>query len=153
MQNPPPPGTVVAGFWPIGTEIDILPLLTALSSAGHPIALPVTPPRGNPLTFRLWRPGDTLVAERFGTRRPPDSAPTAAPGWLLVPLLAFDAAGNRLGYGGGYYDRTLAQLPDAIAVGCAYEAQRVDAVPTGPYDARLDAVATERRVIRFTERG
>jgi len=150
---PPPTGAVVGGFWPVGTEIDILPLLATLRSAGHLIALPVTPSRGNPLIFRLWQPGDTLMPEGFGTQCPPDTAPNVEPDWLFVPLLAFDAQGNRLGYGGGFYDRTLAERPNAVAVGCAYAAQRVDAVPTGPYDARLDAVATERGVIQFTERG
>lgn len=74
------------------------------------------------------------------------------PDFILTPLLAFDNAGRRLGYGGGYYDRTLSALPDAVAVGCAYAAQELDVVPAGEYDARLDAVATERGVLVFERR-
>jgi 5-formyltetrahydrofolate cyclo-ligase len=137
---------VVSGYWPIGDEIDIRPLLTALHEAGHTVALPVTPRIGLPLTFRAWRPGAAMIAERFGTMRP-DGA-EVVPDVLLVPLLAFDRRGYRLGYGGGYYDRTLAGLPGARAIGCAHAVQELDEVPAGPYDARLHAVATERGVIR-----
>jgi len=135
----------VAGFWPMGEEIDIRPLLVALHERGHRVVLPVTPRRGNPLTFREWWPGQAMVAERFGTMRP--TGEEFRPDFLLVPLLAFDRAGRRLGYGGGFYDRTLALLPGAMTVGCAYAAQEVDEVPTGPHDIRLRAVATERGVI------
>jgi 5-formyltetrahydrofolate cyclo-ligase len=145
-EFPPPAGAVVSGFWPLGEEIDVRPLLEALRARGHEIVLPITPKRGNPLTFGLWAPGDVLVAERFGTMRP--VGPERTPGYLLVPLLAFDRSGARLGYGAGYYDRTLSLLPERIAVGCAYAAQMVDEVPVGPYDVRLDAVATESGVIR-----
>ncbi len=141
----PPPGAVVSGFWPLGDEIDVRPLLIALHAKGHEIVLPITPKRGNPLTFGLWRPGDALVPERFGTFRP--TGPQRTPSFVLVPLLAFDRTGRRLGYGGGFYDRTLPLLPGRVAVGCAYAAQQVDEVPAGPYDVRLDAVATERGVI------
>jgi 5-formyltetrahydrofolate cyclo-ligase len=143
---PPPAGAVVSGFWPMGQEIDIRPLLVTLHERGHPIVLPETPKRGNPLIFRLWRPGDVLVAERFGTMRPTGEA--RAPDFLLVPLLAFDRRGSRIGYGAGYYDRTLATLPGRYRLGVAYAAQELDEVPAGPHDARLDAVATERGVIR-----
>jgi 5-formyltetrahydrofolate cyclo-ligase len=142
---PPPPGAVVSGFWPLEGEIDIRPLLGALHARGHMIVLPVTPPRGRPLTFRVWHPGMQLLAERFGTLRP--IGEERQPDYLLVPLLAFDRAGRRLGYGGGYYDRTLAALPGATAIGCAFAAQEVDEVPVADYDARLHAVATERGVI------
>jgi len=143
---PPPPGAVVSGFWPIGEEIDIRPLLHALHDRGHRVALPVTPRRGEPLTFRAWQPGDVLVPERFGTMRP--TGDVLVPDMLLIPLLAFDAAGGRLGYGGGFYDRTLAGLPGRFRLGCAFAAQQLDAVPVGPYDMRLDAVATENGIIR-----
>jgi 5-formyltetrahydrofolate cyclo-ligase len=144
---PPPPGAIVSGFWPMGPEIDIRPLLHALHERGHAIALPVTPKRGNPLLFRRWRPGDELACGPLGTRQPGPDAETLTPGYLLVPLLAFDRAGRRLGYGGGYYDRTLAALPGATAVGCAYAAQELDEVPAGPEDARLDAIATEAGLV------
>ena len=99
-----------------------------------------------PLAFRLWRPGDALIPERFGTARP--TGEERAPDFLLVPLLAFDRRGGRLGYGAGYYDRTLPLLAPCFAMGCAFAAQEVPAVPMGPYDIPLDAIATEREVIR-----
>jgi 5-formyltetrahydrofolate cyclo-ligase len=145
---PPPAGAVAAGFWPMGQEIDIRPLLLALAARGHPIALPVTPKRGLPLEFRRWRPGEPLGRGPLGTRQP-ESGETLRPDWLLVPLLAFDRAGRRLGYGGGYYDRTLPALPGATAIGCAHAAQEMPEVPAGPEDWVLDAVATEAGVIRI----
>lgn len=143
---PPPPGAVVAGFWPMGEEIDIRPLMRRLQEAGHVLALPVTPRRGSPLVFRRWRYGEALEPGRFGTSIPA-TGPEIVPDWLLVPLLAFDRSGARLGYGGGYYDRTLAGLPDADCIGVAYAAQEVTAVPTGPHDRRLRGIATERGFI------
>jgi len=144
---PPPPGAVVAGFWPMGREIDIRPLLLALADRGHPVALPVTPKRGNPLEFHRWRPDAPLLRGPLGTRHPAATEPLT-PAWLLVPLLAFDRAGRRLGYGGGYYDRTLPLFPDAPWIGCAYADQELPEVPAGPLDARLTLIATEQGVIR-----
>ncbi len=143
---PPPTGATVSGFWPMGAEIDIRPLLWALHARGHAVLLPETPKRGNPLIFRHWRPGAAMVAERFGTHRP--TGAIATPDWLFIPLLAFDRAGRRLGYGGGFYDRTLATLPGAHAIGCAFAAQELDEVPATDHDARLDAIATEYGIIR-----
>nr|HET6183896.1 5-formyltetrahydrofolate cyclo-ligase [Acetobacteraceae bacterium] len=144
-ECPPPAGAVVAGFWPIRDEIDIRPLLHSLHDRGHKIALPATGKRGNALIFRQWRPGAALEPEPFGTLRP--TGEVLRPDFLLVPLLAFDRRGGRIGYGAGFYDRTLAALPSAFALGCAFAAQEVAEVPVGPYDVRLDAVATECRVI------
>ena len=144
---PPPEGAVVAGFWPLDGEIDIRPLLGALHARGHPILLPETPPRGTPLVFRRWHPGADLVPGRFGTHHP--TGPAMTPDVLYVPLLAFDSAGRRLDYGGGYYDRTLATLPQATAIGCAFAAQQVEKTPDGPHDIALHAVATELGILRF----
>ena len=146
-EAPPRPGAVVAGFWPMGEEIDIRPLLHALAERGHPLVLPATPARGQPLSFHRWQPGDTLAPEPFGTVRP--LGPVLAPDFLLIPLLAFDRAGRRLGYGGGYYDRTLPLLLGTATLGCAFAVQELAEVPAGPYDARLQAVATECGVLRF----
>jgi 5-formyltetrahydrofolate cyclo-ligase len=136
-----PPGAVVAGFWPMPGEIDIRPLLEALHTRGHILCLPETPKMGLPLIFRKWKPGDELVPGRFGTHHP--LGEVMRPDFLLVPLLAFDAKGHRLGYGGGYYDRTLAELPMAFRLGCAFAAQEVAKVPVESMDLRLHAVATE----------
>ena len=136
-----PPNLTVAGTWPLPGEIDPRPLLLALLARGHRILLPETPPRGHALRFRHWRPGTPMIPEPFGTCRP--DAPLGTPDLLLVPLLAFDARCNRLGYGGGYYDRTVAALPGIRTIGLAFAAQQVDAVPVLPHDAPLDAVATE----------
>ncbi|HET6195139.1 MAG TPA: 5-formyltetrahydrofolate cyclo-ligase [Acetobacteraceae bacterium] len=144
-EMPPPAGALVSGFWPMGQEIDIRPLLVALHERGHRIVLPETPKRGNPLIFRLWSPGAVMLPERFGTSRP--DGEVVVPDFLLVPLLAFDRRGYRVGYGAGYYDRTLAALPGRYRLGVAYTASELDAVPAGPYDERLDAVATERGII------
>jgi len=143
----PPPGAMIAGFWPLPGEIDILLLLHALAERSWKLCLPVTPKRGFPLTFRAWKPGDVLEAGRFNTRHP--TGPEMVPDYILVPLLAFDRAGNRLGYGGGYYDRTLAALPAAYRLGCGFAAQEVPNVPTGPGDVTLNAVATELSVMIF----
>lgn len=142
----PPTGAVIAGYAPIGTEIDPRPLLAALERRGHTLVLPVTPPRGQALRFRRWRFGAPLATGVMGTRHPADGE-WLDPDWLLVPLLAFDRAGRRLGYGGGYYDRSLAGLPAAIAVGAAFAAQEVPLVPAGPHDIRLALVATETGLI------
>ena len=144
---PPALGAVVAGSWPMGQEIDIRPLLEALFAHGHAVVLPATPPRGQALVFHEWQPGMAMQPERFGTARA--TGPVRVPDVLFVPLLAFDRTGHRLGYGGGYYDRTLAALPHAIAIGCGYAAQEMAEVPAGATDIRLHGVATELGVIRF----
>lgn len=150
---PIPKGAVVSGYWPIGDELDIRPLLAALDRRGHPLCLPVVTGRGQPLVFRAWRPGDALTPAPFGTRVPPEDAPERVPHALLVPLLAFDKAGYRLGYGGGFYDRTLARLrasdPATLAVGVAFAAQEVAAVPHAATDERLDWIVTERGARRI----
>jgi 5-formyltetrahydrofolate cyclo-ligase len=144
----PPAGAAVSAFWPMGSEIDIRPLLLALHGRGHAVLLPVTPPRGQALRFRRWWPGQRLVARKFGLHEPPPDAPFATPDFLLVPLVAFDATGRRLGHGAGYYDRTLASLSQARRLGVAFAAQQVDRVPAGPHDVALPAIATENGIVR-----
>ncbi len=138
------PGVVVGGFWPLVGEIDVRALLVALVGRGHRVGLPVTPARGAGLSFRRWRPGAGLRAGRFGTLEPVTEE-AVVPTVLLVPLLAFDRRGRRLGYGGGYYDRTLADT-GALGIGCGFAVQEVDRVPTETHDCVLDAVATEAGV-------
>ena len=148
-EAPPPAGAAVAGFWPMGHEIDIRPLLRALEGRGHRLCLPRTPRRGLPLDFRAFAFGDAMDKGPFGTLQPALDAAPVVPGFVIVPLLAFDRAGRRLGYGGGYYDRTLARLPGVPTLGVAFACQEMDEVPAGPLDAPLDAVATESGVLRF----
>ncbi|MFN9092458.1 MAG: 5-formyltetrahydrofolate cyclo-ligase [Alphaproteobacteria bacterium] len=145
-QYAPPPGAIIAGYWPMGEEMDPRPLMLALAARGHALALPVTPPCGQPLTFRAWAPGAALRAGPMGISEPAEGE-ALSPDILLVPLLAFDRAGRRLGYGGGYYDRTLAALPGAKAIGIAYAGQEMPEVPAGPQDFRLPLIATEDSVI------
>nr|WP_298797098.1 5-formyltetrahydrofolate cyclo-ligase [uncultured Acetobacter sp.] len=137
----------IACVWPLPHEIDLRPLCHQLSLAGRLVLLPDTPPRGQPLTFRLWTPQSTMLRGRFGTQVP--DGPTLVPDLVLVPLLGFDRTGNRLGYGGGYYDRTLATLPGVRSVGYALAAQEVDHLATGPYDQRLSCLITEREILHF----
>ena len=144
------PGTIVSGFMPMKTEINALPLMRKLAEAGAQLALPVVEGRGKPLTMRAWRWGEELGSGVWGIREPKPDAARVDPDILLVPLLAFDRAGYRLGYGGGYYDLTIAGLrarKTTTAVGIAFAAQEVLRVPTTPRDARLDLVLTEREVI------
>jgi 5-formyltetrahydrofolate cyclo-ligase len=145
-----PPGTIVSGFMPLKSEINPLPLLRRLAGAGARLALPAVPGRGQPLVMREWRFGEPLVAGVWGIREPPPQAAAVDPDILLVPLLAFDRAGHRLGYGAGYYDLTITALrarKPVIAAGIAYAAQEIPAVPATPRDARLDLVLTEAEIV------
>jgi len=146
------PGTVVSGFSPMKSEISPLPLLRRLADAGASLALPAVTGRGQPLVMRAWSFGAPLVPGVWGIREPPADAPELNPDILIVPLLAFDRRGYRLGYGGGYYDRTIARLrtmKPVIAVGIAFSAQQIEEVPTTPRDERLDLVLTEGGIIDF----
>jgi len=145
-------GVAVSGYWPGRSELDLRPLMGRLEEAGHPIGLPVVMGRGRPLLFRRWRPGDRLEPRAFGLMEPPATAPEMAPRVLLVPLLAFDREGYRIGYGGGYYDLTLASLRargEILAIGVGYAAQGVASLPHGAHDERLDWMVTEEGAIAF----
>jgi 5-formyltetrahydrofolate cyclo-ligase len=146
------PTGVVTGFWPIKDEIDIRPLMQVLADAGCQLALPVVQGKGRPLAFRSWSPGDALDAGVFGTLQPADDRASVEPDALLVPLLACDEEGWRLGYGGGFYDRTLKGLRArrrVTAVGVAFNVQLVSSVPHGPDDERLDWLLTDKRACAF----
>jgi 5-formyltetrahydrofolate cyclo-ligase len=149
---PFPTGAVVAGFMPMKSEINPLPLMRKLADAGAELALPVVSGRGRPLVMRAYRFGEPLAAGVWGIREPPPGAREVAPDILLVPLLAFDRRGQRIGYGAGYYDMTIAALraiKKVVAVGLAFAAQEVSTVPTSARDVSLDLVLTEREAIDF----
>src|SRR3954454_20244936 len=144
------PGRIVSGFMPLKTEINPLPLMRKLAAGGAQLALPAIAGRGKPLTMRAFAFGDELASGQWGIREPKSDAAEGVPDILLVPLLAFDRSGHRIGYGAGYYDMTIAKLrglKPAIAVGIAFAAQEIGQVPVTPRDARLDLVLTEREMI------
>jgi len=148
----PGPGAVVSAYWPMRGEIDPRPALAALAVRGCRTALPVMQGPAMPLDFKAWELGDPLVDADFGVKEPEPEAESVSPDLLLVPMLAFDRRGMRLGYGGGFYDRTLAQLRGLHAVqaiGIAYAAQEVENVPAGPYDVALDGICTEAEFIEI----
>jgi 5-formyltetrahydrofolate cyclo-ligase len=150
-----PRGAVVSGYWPLDGELDIRPLLHQLHEQGHPVGLPVVKGKGQPLLFRRWSPGTALVQGSFRVLTPPEGTPEIEPDVLLVPLLAFDKAGFRLGYGGGFYDRTLEKRRHEAhsghpvprgpvwAIGVAFAAQECENLPRGPFDQPLDWIVTE----------
>jgi 5-formyltetrahydrofolate cyclo-ligase len=145
------PGMVVAAYWPIRDELDCRPVLTRLMDSGQPVCLPVVLGEEQPLELRLWEQGVPLYPSGFGTLAPPDDAPRAEPDVILMPLLGFDRAGTRLGYGGGYYDRTLASMTKRPRlVGFAFQAQELDFIPREPHDIPLDTLITEQGVLQFT---
>jgi 5-formyltetrahydrofolate cyclo-ligase len=146
------PGTIVSGFMPLKSEINPLPLMRKLAEAGAALALPVVAGKGKPLVMRAWAFDTPLVSGVWGIKEPMPDAPAVDPDILVVPLLAFDRRGHRLGYGAGYYDMTLAALrarKTIVAIGIAYAAQEVDTVPATTRDAPLDLVLTEREAIDF----
>jgi 5-formyltetrahydrofolate cyclo-ligase len=144
------PDAVIAGYMPIRTEIDPLPTMSALAGA-HRICVPVIEATAQPLKFREWYPASRMVTGHFGAKVP-SKGDWLVPTILIVPLVAYDDRCNRLGYGGGFYDRTLAVLRaanlDLRAIGFAYSAQRLDDLPLEPTDQQLDAIVTEQGVIR-----
>jgi 5-formyltetrahydrofolate cyclo-ligase len=145
-----PAGAIVSGFMPLKSEINPVPLMQKLAAAGARLALPVVCGRGKPLRMRAFAFGDALASGVWGIREPKPHAPEVVPDVLLVPLLAFDRAGNRVGYGAGYYDLTIASLRaqgSVLAVGIAFAAQQIAQVPATARDARLDLVLTEREEI------
>jgi 5-formyltetrahydrofolate cyclo-ligase len=147
-----PKGALVSGYLAQGAELDAAPLLHKAAAMGFPTALPVVKGEGAALAFYPWRPDEALTRGAFGIRVPARQDEEVLPDLCLVPLLAFDAAGHRLGQGGGYFDRTLARLKAdkaALAVGLGFSAQAVPAIPFAAHDHPLDAILTEKGLQRF----
>ena len=138
---------VYAAYLPIRSELSPVPLMSALQGAGQQTALPITPAEGEPLSFRSWTVGDDLEDGPYGTRQPLLAGQPVLPDVILAPMLAFDDFGYRLGYGGGFYDRTVADLRKrqhtVYLVGLGYDGQKLDNVPIGPYDMPLDAILSQ----------
>ena len=143
-------GAIIAGYAAVRGEADPFPLMAALANQGHPLCLPQT--QDETLVFRSWKPGDPLVVGRFNIPEPDDKARERRPDLVLVPLLAFDRHGYRLGYGGGFYDRYLSEhraKRTIRAIGIAFAGQETEELPREETDEPLDAVVTQDRVIRF----
>jgi len=151
-----PSRCVVAGYVQRGSEMDPLPALKSLYGGGHQLALPVVTAKDAPMVFRAWAPDDRLEPDAAGLPAPLPTAPQTVPEALIVPLVAFDGKGTRLGTGAGYYDRTLPQLrannPKLLVIGVAFAVQQERELPREPTDVPLDAVITERGVLWFRER-
>ncbi|TBN44058.1 5-formyltetrahydrofolate cyclo-ligase [Paracoccus subflavus] len=139
-------GKVLSGYWPMRGEADPRP---AMAAHDGPVCLPVVPGRAVPLLFRRWD-GKPLVPGPFGTFHPPDSQPVLRPEVLIVPLAGFDRQGNRIGYGGGYYDRTLQLLRETApvtAIGLAFAVQELPEIPDEPFDQPLDLIVTDQGIL------
>jgi 5-formyltetrahydrofolate cyclo-ligase len=142
--------TVVSGYSSRKSELDPVPLMRRFADVGAQLALPVVAGRGQPLIMRAWSFGEPLASGVWGIREPGPEAREEFPDVLIVPLLAFDRSGNRIGYGAGYYDMTIHRLramKSVVALGLAFAVQQFDRVPVTARDARLDLVLTEREVI------
>lgn len=140
-------GAMLAGYWPIRGEVDPRP---ALAAHAGPTCLPVVLGHNQPLGFRAWSMGQIVQPGPFGTFHPAEAADSAQPDVVIVPLAGFDRLGGRLGYGGGFYDRSLHMLRKngvVTAVGLAFAAQELPALPVEPFDQPLDLVVTEDEII------
>lgn len=143
-------GKSIAGYMPIRTEINPVGVMAALSAFG-PVSVPVIKAKDTALEFALWDPGTKMVEGDFGASIP-ETLEFVEPDVLIVPLVAFDRKGGRLGYGGGFYDRTLERLREkrpAVAIGYAYGAQEADDLPLEDTDQPLDLIVTEKEILRF----
>lgn len=142
-------GLYVSGYIRIGSEIDVLPLLCALRARGAKLLMPAVIGTARPLEFREWNENTRMQTEAFGTKAPHPNSPAHTPNILCVPLLGFDDEAYRLGYGGGFYDRSLQTIQSTqkiISIGVAYEQQRLDKLPRDVYDIRLNAVITPDKI-------
>lgn len=145
------PGACVAAYWPIRSELSTRPLIEALHAAGFRMALPTMHSATRILSFRAFAPGDELAKGPLGLSEPLAASPSATPDLIFVPLAVFDAAGARIGYGGGHCDATLQALRaqgSCVAVGLAYDRQETDSIPAEGHDEKLDFVLTENRLVK-----
>ena len=151
------PEEIISGYWPIGSEIDLKPLMYEIDRLNNNCFLPVVRGLDEILYFHKWQPSDELIKSDLGILEPPVSKPIGIPNMMLVPLLAFDIHGYRIGYGGGFYDRTIQNLRSEskkknqkfIAIGIGYAGQKVDSVPHDNLDQRMDWIMTEEEVLKF----
>lgn len=151
-----PTGTVVAAYYPMGSEIDSLRLLATLQINGIRLALPVVWKEGEAMEFRAYKLGDALEEGAHDTLQPKADAPVLNPEILIIPLMAFDEKGYRLGQGGGYYDRTLAKIrakKKILAIGLAFDGQKTKSLPVEKFDEPLDGVLTEKGLWNFRKPG
>ncbi len=149
-------GLTIAGYAPKDSEINCTPLMEKLKARGARMCLPVVVGKDKALVFHAWEPGQDLVRSNFGVGEPMTDTPILIPDIVLVPLLAFNSKGFRLGYGGGYYDRTLAELRQSkehvVAVGLGYEAQGISRLPVERHDEKLDWIITETEAHSITRK-
>jgi len=150
-------GAVIAGYWPINAEINVLPLMVQLQHKGYTCALPQVWKKGAPLVFRSWNEKTPMKPNAYGIKEPdPAKAPAVRPDVIIVPLLAFDPAGYRLGYGLGFYDLTLKHLKEkapVLAVGIAYDLQRMEKLPAESHDCLMDIIVTDKHVHQHLPEG
>ena len=143
----------IAGYWPMRGEIDIKEPLNQLYKIGNIVSLPIIPDTEKILKFLKYSPNTNLVAGKFGTLCPPADSPEITPDIVIIPMVGFDEKGHRLGYGGGYYDATLAHLrsrnKNLLAIGVAYSLQKTHKLPTHNGDQKMDIIVTEKKVINF----
>ena len=147
------PGAVASGFWPMRSEVDVRPMMFALRENGARLCLPAILDKTT-MIFRELVRGAALIDMGFGTAGPGDEAETLDPSIMLVPLAAFDPRGHRIGYGAGYYDRTISRLTDAghapRLIGIAFDCQEVPTIPDEPHDVIIPEILTESGLRRFT---
>jgi len=143
-----PPGIIISAYWPIGSEIDVRPLITELYNNGYDICLPCIEEKNAPLKFRQWVPEAVMVkSPNFKIYEPcKNHHDEITPNIIIVPLLAFDHAKHRLGYGGGFYDRTIAALKPILSIGVAYAGQEIEKIPNEDWDVRLNKIVTEQKI-------
>ena len=148
-----PPRCAVALYWPINNEVGTIALAHELHKMGHLVVMPTIETPGRPLVFRRWTPLVSMIDCKHGTKAPPPDQPVLSPGLIIAPLLAFDSEGHRLGYGGGYYDRTVAALraegKNIGFLGLGYSFQGVPKLPAEAHDQAIDAIMSEKGVHSF----